>query len=61
MTEQLQGELARCPAGMAARLVGVSQQTLRAWAKAGKIVAFKGAGGRYAYDVRPFVQKAEVA
>jgi predicted site-specific integrase-resolvase len=58
MTEQLEGELARCSASLAARLLGVTAQTVRNWAKAGKINATPDpTGRRQRYDVRPFVKK----
>jgi hypothetical protein len=59
VTEQLQNELAKCPAGMAARLVGVSIRTLNNWRKAGRIDAEQTPAGRWLFDVRPFLQKAE--
>jgi DNA-binding transcriptional MerR regulator len=58
MTDNLSRELAACSAGQAARIVGVSVQTLNNWRKAGRIEAKQDAAGRYRYDVRPFV-KAE--
>jgi predicted site-specific integrase-resolvase len=58
MTEELERELARCGAGQAARLIGISVPTLHAWRKAGKIEARQTPAGKYVYDVRPWVQKA---
>ena len=58
MTDQLDSELARCPAGMAARLLGVTPQTVRNWHRQGKIAAEPLPNGRFRYDVRPFVGKA---
>jgi hypothetical protein len=56
MTDQLQNELAKCRAGQAARLCGVTAMTLHNWRRAGKIEAVKDAAGRYLFDVRPFLK-----
>lgn len=58
MTDGLQSELSRCRVGQAARLVGVSVPTLHNWRKAGRIEAEQSPGGRWLFDVRPFVEKA---
>ena len=55
MTKQLDSELAKCRSGLAARLCGVSVQTMHVWRKAGKITAVKDVSGRFLFDVRPFV------
>lgn len=61
MTEQLENELTRCPAGAASRLLGVSIRTLYNWRVAGKLAGEQTAAGRWLFDVRPFVKKAKVA
>jgi predicted site-specific integrase-resolvase len=57
MTDQLQNELAKCRAGQAARLCGVSTQTLHNWRRAGRIKAEQDASGRYLFDVRPLMER----
>jgi predicted site-specific integrase-resolvase len=59
MTEQLQTELAQCRAGLAARLIGISHQTLNNWRRDGRIAARKDPSGRWHYDVRPFLMAKE--
>ena len=56
MTDELQNVLERCPAGLAARLIGISVPTLHAWRKAGTIEATQTPAGKYVYDVRPWVK-----
>jgi hypothetical protein len=56
MTEQLDQELARCRSGQAARLAGVSVQTMHVWRQKGRIKAVQDASGRWLFDVRPFVK-----
>lgn len=59
MTEQLSSELARCPTGMAARLLSVSVRTLHAWRVTGRIGAEQTAAGRWLFDVRPFLAEGK--
>ena len=61
MADELQNVLERCPAGLAARLIGVSVPTIHNWRKAGKIEASKTPGGKFTYDVRPWVQREPAA
>jgi predicted site-specific integrase-resolvase len=56
MTDELQNVLEKCPAGLAARLIGISVATLHNWRKDGRVRAAQTPGGKYVYDVRPFVE-----
>jgi predicted site-specific integrase-resolvase len=61
MTEKLNDLLERCPSGMASRLTGVTTPTLHNWRRRGRIEAVQTATGRWLFDIRPILQKAEVA
>ena len=46
-------------AGVAASVLGVSSDSLRRWAKAGKIGYVRTPGGRFRYDLAGFMQVAQ--
>ncbi len=46
--------LSAAPMTVACEAIGVHENTLRAWAKAGKIAHFRTVGGQYRYDVEAY-------
>jgi predicted site-specific integrase-resolvase len=61
MTDELEKVLHKCPAGLAARLIGVSMSTLHNWRRDGRIKTGKSPTGRFTYDVTPWVKPGEKA
>jgi predicted site-specific integrase-resolvase len=59
MSDTLKDALKRCPAGMAARILGVSPGTLRNWHRAGRLKAERTATGRYLYDLTDYTASAK--
>jgi excisionase family DNA binding protein len=47
--------LRAAPMTVAREVIGVHENTLRAWAKAGKIKHFRTVGGQYRYDVQAYL------
>jgi excisionase family DNA binding protein len=47
--------LSAAPMTVACEVIGVHENTLRAWAKAGKIKHFRTVGGQYRYDVETYL------
>jgi hypothetical protein len=56
--DNLKDALRRCPAGVAARILGVnSTTTLRNWWLAGRLKAERLPNGRYLYDVADYLAR----